>query len=64
MVKSKPLPSLYFAVHLINHLSTVSIDSFYSTLNVITKPFDKIRERLPFKTIKVSTNKINLMGIP
>ena len=44
------------AVHLLccsldYHLSTVSIDSFYLTLKVVTK-------RLPFNTIKVSANKI------
>ena len=40
MVKLKPLPSLYFVARLINYPSTVSIDSFYSTLKVVTKPFD------------------------
>ena len=32
-------PSLYLAACMINHLSTVSRDSFYSTLNVVTKLF-------------------------
>ena len=40
MVKSKSLPSVYFVVSLINHLSTVSIGSLYSTLKVVTKPLD------------------------
>ena len=61
MVKSKSLLSVYFLVSLINHLSTVFILSLYSILKVVTRPLD-INQ--PFKTIKVSANKINLMGIP
>lgn len=34
------IPSVCFVPHLINYLSTVSIDSFYSTLKVVTKPFN------------------------
>ena len=40
MVKLKSLLSVYFIAQLINHLSTVSIDSSYSTLKVVTKPLD------------------------
>ena len=40
LVKLKSLPSVYFVASLINHLLTVSIDSLYSTLKVITKHFD------------------------
>ena len=61
MVKWKSLPSVYFVDRLINHLSTVSKDSSYSTLKAVTRPFD-INQ--PFRTIEVSTNKMNLMGIP
>ena len=52
MVKLKPLPSLYFVARLINHLSTVSIDSFYSTLKVITKPFDINQRKAAFQDNK------------
>ena len=62
--KLKSLPSVYFVACLTNHLSTVSIDSSYSMLKVISKPFDINQKRLPFKTIKVGTNSINLIGIP
>ena len=64
MVKLKSLPSVYYVAHLINHLSTVSIGSLYSTLKVVAKPLDINQKRLPFKTMKVSTNKNNLMTIP
>ena len=60
----KSLPSVYFVAHLINHLSTVSIGSLYSTLKVVIKPLDINQKRLPFKTTKVSTNEINLMAMP
>ena len=64
MVKLKSLPLVYLVACLINHLSTVSVDSLCSTLKGVTKPFDINQKRLPFKTIKVSANKINLIGIP
>ena len=40
MIKLKSLPSVYFVAHLINQLSTVSIDSLYSTLKVVMKLLD------------------------
>ena len=52
MVKFKPLLSLYFVASLINHLSTVSIDSFYSTLKVVTKPFDINQRKTAFQDNK------------
>ena len=58
MVKLKSLPLVYFVAHLINYLSTVSIDSLYDTLKVVKKPFDINFKRLPFKTIKVSAHKL------
>ena len=63
MVKSKSLPSVCFVVSLINYLSTVSTGSLYSTSKVVTKPLDINQKKTAFKTIKVSTNKINLIGI-
>ena len=59
-MKSKSLPSVYFVARLINHLSTVSIDSLQSTLKV---PFDNTQKNLPFKTIKVNASKNNLTMI-
>ena len=64
MVKSISLLSVYFVVSLINHLSTVSIGSLYSTLKVVTKPLDINQKKIAFKTVNVSADKINLMGIP
>ena len=49
MIKLKPLPSFYFVTHLINHLSAVSIDSCYSTLKVVTKPFDINQRKATFQ---------------
>ena len=49
MVKLKSLPSVYFVAQLINRLSTVSIDSLYSTLKVVTELLDKNKKRLSFK---------------
>ena len=63
-LKSDLLPSVYCVSCLINHLLTVSKDSLYGTLKVVTKPFDKNKNRLPFNTVKVSVNKINLISIP
>ena len=62
MVKSKSLPSVYFVVSLINHLSTVSIGSLYSTLKVVTKPLDINQKKIAFQD-DISANKINLMCI-
>ena len=53
MVKLKSLPSVYFVARLIYLLSTVSMDSLYSNLKVITKPFDINQKRLPFKIKKL-----------
>ena len=52
MVKSKSLPSVYFVVSLINHLSTVSIGSLYSTLKVVTKPLDVNQKKIAFQVNK------------
>ena len=52
MVKSKSLPSVYFVVSLINHLSTVSIGSLYSTLKVVTKPLDVNQKKAAFQDNK------------
>ena len=52
MVKSKSLPSVYFVAHLINHLSTVSIGSLYSTLKVVTKPLDINQKKAAFQDNK------------
>ena len=62
-LKSDSLPSVYCVSCLINHLLTVSKDSLYGTLKVVTKPFDKNKKRLPSNTVKVSINKINLMYV-
>ena len=59
MVKLKSLPSVYFVVSLINHLSTVSIGSLCSTLKVVTMPLDVNQKKIA----KISANIINLMGI-
>ena len=48
MAKLKSLLSVYLVGRLINHLSTVSMDSLYSTLKVGTKPFDINQKRLCF----------------
>ena len=50
--KIETMVSLYFVAHLINHLSTVSIDSFYSTLNVVMKPFDINQRKAAFQDNK------------
>ena len=52
MVKSKSLPSVYFVVSLINHLSTVSIGSLDSTLKVVTKPLDVNQKKTAFQDHK------------
>ena len=53
MVKSKSLPSVYFVVSLINHLSTVSIGSLYSTLKVVMKPLDVNQKKAAFQDNKI-----------
>ena len=52
MVKSKLLPSVYFVISLINHQSTVSIGSLYSTLKVVTKPLDINQKKTDFQDNK------------
>ena len=48
----KSLLSVYFVVSLINHLSTVSIGSLYSTLKVVTKPLDINHKKAAFQDNK------------
>ena len=60
MVKLKSLPPMYFVVSLINHLLTVFIDSLYSTLKMVTKPFDIYQKKATFQD---NADKINSMGI-
>ena len=48
----EPLPSVYFVVSLINHLSTVSIGSLYSTLKVVMKPLDINQKTATFQDNK------------
>ena len=52
MVKSKSLPTVHFVVSLINHLSTVSIGSLYSTLKVLTKSLDINQKKTAFQDNK------------
>ena len=52
MVKSKSLLSVYFVVSLMNHLSTVSIGSLYSTLKVVMKPLDINQKKTAFQDNK------------
>ena len=52
MEKLKSLRSVYFVVSLINHLSTVSIGSLYSTLKVVTKPLDINQKKAAFQDNK------------
>ena len=59
MAKLKSLPSVYFAAHLINHLSSVYLDSLYSILKVVMKPFDINQKRAAFQNNKFNTNKTN-----
>ena len=49
MVKLKLLLSVYFVAYLINHLLTVFIDSSYSALKVIMKPFDIKQKKAAFQ---------------
>ena len=50
--------SLCFVGGLIDALSTVSVDSLYSTLKVVMRPIDTEHKKAAFKTMKISTNKI------
>ena len=52
IVKSKSLPSVYFVVSLINHVSTVFIGSLYNTLKVVTKPLDINQKKTAFQDNK------------
>ena len=63
MVKSKSLLSVYFVAHLINHLSTVSIRSLYSTLKVVTKPLDINQNKLIFYYLKTRRCKYYTLNI-
>ena len=47
-MKLKSLLSIYFVASLINHLLTVFIDSLYSTLKMVTKPYDIYQKKATF----------------
>ena len=51
-LKSKSLPSAYFVISLINHLSTVYIGSLYSSLKVVMKPLDINQKKTAFQDNK------------
>ena len=51
-LKLKSLPSAYFVISLINHLSTVSIGSLYSSLKVVMKPLDINQKKTAFQDNK------------
>ena len=50
--KIKTIVSLYVITCLNNHLSTESIGSFYSSLHVVTKPFNKNQRKAAFQDNK------------
>ena len=48
-VSSTAIPSLFFVIGLVDGLSTVSIDSLYSTIKAVTRELETKHKKAAFK---------------